>query len=46
MPPTTIESVCRTAEEIKVQVRETVIHEMGHYFGLSDEKIERLQREG
>jgi len=40
-----IEAVCRGEEEIKAQVRETVIHEIGHYFGLSDEKIERLQRE-
>jgi predicted Zn-dependent protease with MMP-like domain len=41
-----IEALCRTEEEIREQVRETVIHEIAHYFGLSDEEIEALQREG
>jgi predicted Zn-dependent protease with MMP-like domain len=41
-----IEAICRTAEEIKAQVRETVIHEIGHYFGLTDTEMERLQHEG
>lgn len=40
-----IEALCRTEEEIREQVRETVIHEIGHYFGLTDEEIARLQRE-
>jgi len=40
-----IEAICRTEEEIKAQVRETVIHEIGHYFGLTDADIEHLQRE-
>ena len=31
-----IEKVARDDEEIKVQVRATVIHEIGHHFGLSD----------
>jgi len=39
-----IEAICRTEEEIKAQVRQTVIHEIGHYFGLTDEELERLQR--
>jgi predicted Zn-dependent protease with MMP-like domain len=29
-------AVCRTADEVRRQVRETVIHEIGHHFGLSD----------
>ena len=37
-----IEAMCRTPEEIKEAVRETVIHEMGHYFGLDDERLEEL----
>ena len=37
-----IESMCRTPEEIKAAVRETVIHEVGHYFGLDDERLEEL----
>ncbi len=34
-----IESVAVTDEEIREQVRETVIHEIGHHFGLSDEQL-------
>lgn len=34
-----IERVARTEEEIKAQVRATVIHEIGHHFGLSDEQL-------
>ena len=31
--------VSRTRSEIVRQVRETVIHELGHYFGLSDDEM-------
>ncbi len=31
--------VARTRSEIVRQVRETVIHELGHYFGLSDDEM-------
>lgn len=31
-----IEAVCETEDEIKNQIRDTVIHEIGHHFGLSD----------
>jgi len=34
-----IESVATTEEEIREQVRQTVIHEIGHHFGLSDEQL-------
>jgi predicted Zn-dependent protease with MMP-like domain len=40
-----IEALCRTEEEVREQVRKTVIHELAHYFGLSDEEIARLERE-
>ena len=36
---TPIESICRTGEEVKEKIREVVIHEVGHYFGLSDERL-------
>lgn len=36
-----IEKVARSDEEIKAQVRATVIHEIGHHFGLSDEDLRR-----
>ncbi len=32
-------SMCRTAEEVVEKVREVVIHEIGHHFGLSDEDM-------
>lgn len=37
-----IEATGRTRQEIKEAVKETVIHEIGHYFGLDDERLEEL----
>lgn len=40
-------ALCRHAsslEDLREQVRKTVIHELGHYFGLSDERLEELDR--
>jgi predicted Zn-dependent protease with MMP-like domain len=34
-----IESRCRTEKEIRAQVQETVVHEVGHFFGLDDARI-------
>ncbi len=34
-----IEAVCRTDDEIREQVRITVMHEVGHYFGMSEEQL-------
>ncbi len=34
-----IEQVSEDEEDIKEQVRQTVIHEIGHHFGLSDEQL-------
>ncbi len=31
--------VANTEEQIRAQVRATVIHEIGHHFGLSDEEL-------
>lgn len=36
-----IERVARTEEEIRAQVRATVVHEIGHHFGLSDEDLRK-----
>ena len=38
-----IESNCKTEEEVKEKIREVVIHEVGHYFGLDDEKLNELE---
>ena len=31
--------MCRTEQEVVREVRDTVVHELGHYFGLSDEDM-------
>ena len=36
-----IERVCRTDDDIKETIRRTVIHEIAHYFGISDEHMRR-----
>jgi predicted Zn-dependent protease with MMP-like domain len=38
-----IEEACEDHEEVIVCVAETVIHEFGHYFGLSEEEIEEIE---
>jgi len=34
-----IEAVCSTETEIREQIRRTVIHEFGHYFGMDEEQL-------
>ena len=38
-----IEAGCRTREEIEERIRTVVIHEVGHYFGLDDERLRELE---
>jgi predicted Zn-dependent protease with MMP-like domain len=38
-----IEDACDDDEDIRQCVAETVIHEFGHYFGLSEEEIEEIE---
>lgn len=33
---------CYTEEQVRELVRETVVHELGHYFGMDDEKLRGL----
>jgi len=40
-----IEEDCEDAEEMSELVRDTVIHEIGHYFGLDDDTMESLEQE-
>ncbi len=35
-----IEAVCRNDDEVRQQVRRTVIHEFGHYFGMTEKQLE------
>jgi predicted Zn-dependent protease with MMP-like domain len=34
-----IEAVCRTDQEIRREIRATLLHELGHYFGLSEDEL-------
>jgi len=34
-------ALCRTEVELKTQIRKTLIHELGHYFGFSEEELEQ-----
>ena len=38
-----IEDACEDEEDIRQCIAETVIHEFGHYFGLSEEEIEDIE---
>jgi predicted Zn-dependent protease with MMP-like domain len=40
-----IEVRCRNKEEIKESVRKVVIHEIGHYFGLGEAALRKIERE-
>ncbi|MBI4636072.1 MAG: metallopeptidase family protein [Candidatus Rokubacteria bacterium] len=40
-----IEEDCADEEEMAELVRDTVVHELGHYFGLDDEAMERIEEE-
>ena len=35
-------AICRTEDEVAAQVRRTVIHEVGHHFGLDDRRLSEL----
>jgi len=34
-----IEAVCSNEAEVRHQIRQTLIHELGHYFGMSEEQL-------
>lgn len=40
-----IEVRCRNNEKIKESVRRVVIHEIGHYFGLGEADLRKIERE-
>jgi predicted Zn-dependent protease with MMP-like domain len=35
-------NICRTREEVRDQVRVTVVHEIAHHFGIGDERLHDL----
>jgi predicted Zn-dependent protease with MMP-like domain len=38
-----IEAVCSSEGELVEEIRATIVHEVGHYFGLSEEDLERYE---
>jgi predicted Zn-dependent protease with MMP-like domain len=38
-----IEEDCEDEDEVRAVIGETIIHEVGHYFGLSEEEIEEIE---
>ena len=38
-----IEEDCETEDDVRDCIAETLIHEVGHYFGLSEEEIEEIE---
>jgi predicted Zn-dependent protease with MMP-like domain len=38
----TICQVCSNEDEVKAQIRKTVIHEIAHHFGISDPRLSEL----
>jgi predicted Zn-dependent protease with MMP-like domain len=34
-----IEAVCSDEAEVRQQIRQTLIHELGHYFGMTEEQL-------
>ena len=40
-----IEARCRSEDEIKVEVRQVVRHEIAHHFGISDARLRELQQD-
>lgn len=37
-----IEAICRSDEEIRRQIRATLLHEVGHYFGLTEAELRSI----
>jgi predicted Zn-dependent protease with MMP-like domain len=35
-------AICRTEDEVVEEVRRTVVHEVGHHFGIDDDRLHEL----
>ena len=38
-----IEAICNSGRELVEEIRITIIHEVGHYFGLSDDELSQYE---
>jgi predicted Zn-dependent protease with MMP-like domain len=34
-----LESICHSEEELRAQIRQTLLHEIGHYFGMNERQL-------
>jgi predicted Zn-dependent protease with MMP-like domain len=41
-----IEAVCSSEAAVREQIRRTVVHEMGHYFGMTEEQVRHMESAG
>jgi len=39
-----VESICRSAEEVELEVERVVRHEIGHYFGLDEGQLRNIEK--
>jgi len=39
-----IEAICHNEAEVREQIRRTVIHEFGHYFGMTEEQLRKARK--
>jgi len=37
-----IELICRSPDDLKREIRKTLLHEIGHHFGLDEDDLDRL----
>ena len=37
-----IERVCNSSTDFEVEIRNTILHEIGHFFGLNEEAVDHL----
>jgi len=37
-----IEALCKSEGEVRRQIRATLLHEVGHYFGMSEEELRQV----
>lgn len=40
-----IEDICSSEEEIEKKIREVVFHEVGHYFGMTEQELRDIEQE-
>jgi predicted Zn-dependent protease with MMP-like domain len=41
-----LESQCRSIKELKEEITKTVKHEIAHYFGIGDERLSEIEKDG